>query len=969
MSMRPAAELGTASETIERSQEDGGEEGGIRGATTDSTPSEGEESRGHEERVRSSAELVRLADEHPTLDEPYARAIEPLTGEEPRSEADRPLLAEEPQHPRASAGASDVVDASDSQADSLVSFTGGGRGGPLSSRRVSGRGGGRGRGRSVSPALVATLLASSMCGGARAEMPACMNAHADSMERMQACTHAGSMQQVVAKGLCMGSSDPHVLSGEAAQWAPRRATAFSVMAHASADAAELATRAFPRMNEPPSTAPIDPPEAQDVEPPHVTCRTQVIPRTTLQLVGNWKRRMRRSIAFAKAGDFSMARRMRPPDLWLPADIHQTQETRPWAWDFSPLDRGEAAVPLPISGRAGVEPDTDLNLPALREQQRVRDFADCAIVDEMVCGLLDDVVDSPHQRGSLLCAPHLSALRCWSVASERTQQNVTRGWAYESELPCWPLRACPYGVVDESQRAGEPKWRLTNDLSWPPPGSLPAGGGEFVCSHNDAMERSWWPRNRMLHVKDVAESAAIMQTAGAPVKLFSVDCEAFYRKMGRQTSQWWRNAMAVPGGFQIDKRACFGSAADAAKCARISNFLAAETRKAFREIDQQYPTRDSRIREWQEARRSARADSSDAATSDDLAVVGFYIDDAPACSFDDPLFDREGVALWRGDKHVTRAELKFEAMRLVLRKFGHMSKPSKEQSPRDRLEVLGVVIDLASSRMWLSPGKARAYAKRIDEAIDTRSMDRIEYLRLMGRLQFAAALYPLGRQWLHAAWRVSRVRFRLSGDRVQLTPRVRADLRKWERELRNEQHEGVPLACRMEAAAMGQPGAGAMYADASGEWGWAAWTVVGTTLVWCGDKWSTTVRDALHINEKELHASTAGLLTLAPIAQWTSVHNFTDSTVAMGAMQTFTATSPRMQELLATRATWLMETGVAEAVYRVTSAQNLWADLASRGRAEEMERQAKALGLTCKQVPVVAQLRSIEHLVALDGDTH
>ena len=65
----------------------------------------------------------------------------------------------------------------------------------------------------------------------------------------------------------------------------------------------------------------------------------------------------------------------------------------------------------------------------------------------------------------------------------------------------------------------------------------------------------------------------------------------------------------------------------------------------------------------------------------------------------------------------------------------------------------------------------------------------------------------------------------------------------------------------------------------------------------------------------------------------------------------------------------MENGVAEAVYRVTSAQNLWADLASRGRAEEMERQARALGLACKQVPVVAQLRSIEHLVALDGDTH
>tara|TARA_B110000027_G_C16087211_1_gene286576 strand:+ start:201 stop:1145 length:945 start_codon:yes stop_codon:yes gene_type:complete len=311
---------------------------------------------------------------------------------------------------------------------------------------------------------------------------------------------------------------------------------------------------------------------------------------------------------------------------------------------------------------------------------------------------------------------------------------------------------------------------------------------------------------------------------------------------------------------------------------------------------------------------------------------------------------------------------FEALRATLEKYGHASKESKEQPPRDRLEVLGVILDLRSARMWLTPAKAKAYAGRVQKALDVRSMDRIEYLRLLGRLQFAAALYPRGRQWLHAAWRVARVRFRLQGDRVQVTARVHADLRRWLVELQNTQHEGVPFACRHQVASIGEPGVGAMYADASGEWGWGAWTVANGVLLWCGGEWSDSVRVQLHINEKELFASTAGMLALMPAAGLTSLHNFTDSTVAMGAMRSYTATSPRMQEMLATRSEWMLAQGVSEAVYRCTSHHNLWADLASRGWAHEMERQAMALGLQVQRVPVVPSMATADYLVALDGDT-
>ena len=771
----------------------------------------------------------------------------------------------------------------------------------------------------------------------------------------------------VARGLCLGSSDPHVLGGEQAAQPPRRGAAFSVLAHAEATVDDLMARPFASMNEPTATEPLDADAEVLDAPPVVTRRDQVIPPATQKIVSAWRRRARRCMTLAEKGLFNQARRMRPPDVWLPAESHQTPETRQWAWDFTPLARGEPACPMGQSKREAADQTTVATVEALIAAKARGDFADEAIIDEMIAGMSDDVAFDPSRHGTLLCAPHLSALREWSIACERTSANVTRGWAYEDALPCWPMRACPYGVVDESERAGEAKYRLTNDLSWPPPGMLPAGGGEFVLSHNDEMDRSRWPPARMIHVRDVAEAAAIMQLSGAPVKLWSVDCEAFYRKMHRRRAEIWRNVMLVPNGFQVDTRCCFGSAADAAKCARVSNLLAHEGKKAMAAVDRMYPPRDQRILDWQRARREACGELENAQLCDALGQVGLYIDDAPACSFDDLLFDVDGNALWQNGVHVSRAQAHFDAFCQMLERFGHTSKRSKEQRPCLRLEVLGVEIDLESRRMWLSLRTAKRYRERVLAATKEKQMPRLEYLRLMGRLQFAAAVFPRGRQWLHAAWRVARARFRLAGDKVQITARVRREFGCWAAALRSPEEEGVPLAARREVEQMGNPGVGAIYADASGSIGWAAWTVAGDTLYWCGGEWSDDVRQELHINEMELFASTVGLMTLAPMAGLSQVHNFTDNTVAMSAMRSATAKSARMQELLAARVEWMLSHGINEAALRVSTRANLWADLGSRGEAAEMQRQAEQLGLSVVQIAPCPQLRTADYLVGMHGD--
>jgi hypothetical protein len=59
-----------------------------------------------------------------------------------------------------------------------------------------------------------------------------------------------------------------------------------------------------------------------------------------------------------------------------------------------------------------------------------------------------------------------ALRYNEQVREQLQAGVDEQWTKSSvSLPYWPIRCDPYSIVDESERAGKPKFRLLNDHSW------------------------------------------------------------------------------------------------------------------------------------------------------------------------------------------------------------------------------------------------------------------------------------------------------------------------------------------------------------------------------------------------------------------------------------------------------------------------------------------------------------------------
>lgn len=805
--------------------------------------------------------------------------------------------------------------------------------------------------REASPATGAARQGRGSRGGARAGVLVAL--------LTGAAASAGPVVAAAAQGLQLGSADPHMLKAPGAVQEPwlRPKGAFSLDHLDPADVGELRSRAMPELNPTPRTEWRNAPARAGGEPPRVRTLDDIIPVRTQRRVAHWMRRLRRCLAAAARGNLSMARRLRPADLVLRAsEGHMVPGTEAWVWDLRPLMEGKEAVPLRPSGD-GDPPATDLNLTEVMAASV--GFDDQAIISELVHGVSDD---ASCEHATVLSPPHVGALQYYEQLQGKLGKDAARGWSSTSaELPFWPVRANAYSMVEE-ERGGRVKHRMTIDLSWPRPEL--GIGAESV---NGSIDRTEWPAVRLLRASQLAESAAILQTSGAPVKVWSFDCEAYYRKVGRQRGEIWRNCYAVEGGMVVDEREQFGDASAAVKCCRMSNYLAWLVRRAMHKVDGLYPPREPAVMEWLRDRPERKDGSA-------LGFFGLYVDDGAGGSIDDLLYDTEGAAVvMHGPdererlgaicgRHCRRAEMHFAAACAAVEKVGHMSEPSKEQSPRELLEVLGMELDLVRRRMRLSQGKRHTYAERAAEVAAKEVCRLREFESVLHRLLFAACAFPQGRQWLHCMFRVARAQFRLHGGRVHITAKARASLRRWAEELRREEHEGVPLASRGAFPMAGTPGVGVAYSDASGGYGFGAWALHQGCVIYVCDEW-TPAEAALHINVKELFAMAAAMGTFLPLMGCTHYAEFTDNTAAEGAARRLSPTTAPMQRLVARRVELLRERGAFSAVARVATGENRWADLLSRkGGEEEFLCEVAALGLTARRCAVPAEWRDTAELV-------
>ena len=117
-------------------------------------------------------------------------------------------------------------------------------------------------------------------------------------------------------------------------------------------------------------------------------------------------------------------------------------------------------------------------------------------------------------------------------------------------------------------------------------------------------------------------------------------------------------------------------------------------------------------------------------------------------------------------------------------------------------------------------------------------------------------------------------------------------------------------------------------------------------------------------ELERLASTLGLVTLGPELEGSDVWEWTDNQVCLAAMRSLVPRTPRMMDMVDRRVEWMRVGGVTTAAERVSSKNNLWADMLSRGEDAAVAEQAAALGLRWRRLEPPAPWRSTVELLRL-----
>ena len=756
------------------------------------------------------------------------------------------------------------------------------------------------------------------------------------------CGHAvqGDGTHAEVRGLRLGSADPHFTRPEGGVSEPetRGRAAFSLSVLDEAEERELRTRPFPAMNVAPSTPWRDPPQVVAGPPPRVKRVEDVVPPATMRRVRAWIGRLKACLRAAARGNVAMATLLRPKDLQLKAEKgHMVEGTEAWVWDLRPLEWGAEAEPLWASCEER-PPASSLHAEAVREE--AEGFSDQGIVSELLMGVSDDAV--VEQGVTVLSPPHLGALRHYKQLLLRLQRDASMGWTTGGwSLPFWPIRANAYSVIEET-RGTKTKHRMVIDLSWPLEAMAMEGGP--ARSVNDSIDRTEWPSVPMVRARENAEAMAILLTSGEPVKAWAWDGEAYYRKVGRQRSEIYRNCLWVLGGFVVDEREQFGDASAAVKCSRMSNLIAYAVKRAMAEVDTCFPPKGEQLLRWLQARPPLDEEASQ------LGTFSLYVDDSAGASIDDALYEAgvggeavlgvgpdvqycEEGERWRG-RHLRRAEMHYNASIAVLHRVGHLSEASKEQQPAEEgLANLGMDIDLLERRMRLADSKREEYAARAIEAAGRSVCPRDEFESVVHKLLYAASAFPIGRQWLHCLFRGQRTGFRTKQGGVPVSARMRRALLRWGAELMRPGHTGVPLAARRGFPAPGDEGVLVTYSDASGTHGFGAWTYAEGRVMYTCEEWDEEAR-AAHINAKELMAMAASTESmLARVLSATHVREFTDNTTAEWAAHRMAPRVAPLQRLMERRAQGLRTRGAYTCVSRIGTKENVWADLLSRAGGE------------------------------------
>ena len=676
---------------------------------------------------------------------------------------------------------------------------------------------------------------------------------------------------------------------------------------------------------PPYTRWEDPPP--DPKPlPTMFSLSEAIPRKTLRSAIAQIRRIHECIQLALDSRLSEAVAARPK----PLIFHSSQLFTPMARGFGPLNL------IPVLEQTGpIEQLLPSRWPSRPPNSKLTVdfflffahlFPDLQSVSYAAHGTPDH---SSMPLTVVLCPPAVSALKLIAAFVTCTEKDISEGFTTHPYpfCPTWPFVGDSCSV---HERNG--KHRLCWDKSGPR--KIPS-----FTPFNKTLPLDDLPVIVFVSIATSTREMAIFHSSGAPTLMWSCDLSNAYRQGGRQRCDIWKQGRITHRGCTVDWRGQFGDASQCNTANRVWSHCLWVARKLILALDDFFPPRDEVVLAWMGFRSSNSLLVK-------LGDVWAFFDDVHGGGINDQICCSDGTPLQCEDGElIFRCSLHFNATMVVFQAAGYSFPEKKRQPPSLVLDLLGALVRVRYQHVVVHPEKRVRYMSEIASVEEASSVERDFLNSLAHKLIYCACIMVRMRPLLFPIFKCLHAPTRTA--RALISPEARDSLRKCRLALSLADSHSLPFAAIEAFPSLGEDLL-VTYADAAGEGEFAGmgfWYVQGAVCFLFMDEWRES-EVSIPIHAREAFISSAATMSAnAHFPHRMFCLEYTDNTPTEFVHESQSSGCRFLQTIIAARAEFLDAANLCTLPQRVSSQNNLWADLLSRGHWQRVLAMVADAGLT------------------------
>ena len=473
-----------------------------------------------------------------------------------------------------------------------------------------------------------------------------------------------------------------------------------------------------------------------------------------------------------------------------------------------------------------------------------------------------------------------------------------------------------------------------------------------------------PPVRLVTITQFGRAIAILWTAaaqeeGVTVELYSVDISSAYRRVAKQSRDTFKQGVLTPKGPARDLRGQFGDRGMPGKFTRITDLVVHRVRKELKAFDESNPPSQQGVQQWLKERQAAGLNSEQV-----MSHMQAYLDDIMGGTIKDS---------WRcPDTGRTRPEAHCDRLMEVVAgpdSFNLPIKAAKVIRPTGGgMKGLGIMVDSGGRCLYFTEEKRLKTVQQLSRDLlevqtQTRQVIHSNMMQLvwMGQIHFPIRPF-LTRGFRLAGSSSTSRRWRTA--KVQVPEGVRSDISQVTELLKVPTF--LPLFPRVNLPGPLKEGSWVIMEDASSSVGLGSFLAEppGYHIM---SQWEEWEKEELHINTLEAATTPMSIDVFGRMVPGSElvvvIYECVDNTVAQHSMQSG-ASKPKevhMNRVLTRRLNSLKEVDCTSCSMRITTKENLFSDLLSRGREEEFMWAARQCGFQPIRLEIPAAVRSLDCL--------